>query len=484
MPPFFSTLLSFKTRTRLVVSALLGCAPLLALALSGGASSDDDRSVRVGDAQSGGVTTVFVTNHDAFARPLANLPMTDLRQFTFGNKLFNTNWVEAPASVHSLDGLGPVFNRSSCSGCHMRDGRGRPPEPSETQMMSMLLRLSHLDPKTGAALPHPDYGDQLNPFAIGGVPPEGHAVIRYRDISGRYADGTTYTLQAPRYRIEAPLFGIEPLDPQSDPQLVISPRVAPAVFGLGLLAAIPQARLREWADPEDRDGDGISGRMNWITDTTGQKQIGRFGWKANVVSLRQQNAGAALGDIGLTSSLRPNENCMPRQTACQKATSGGSPELNDTQLDKLTFYTQTLAPPARRDVNAANIIRGGHIFEHLNCSGCHRPSVKTGDSPIPALAHQQIQPFTDLLLHDMGEALADHRPDGSATGREWRTAPLWGIGLVPTVNHHTRYLHDGRARSIEEAILWHGGEAEASTAAFKKLTLKEREDLLAFLNSL
>lgn len=362
MLSFFSALLLHKTRKRLALFALLGCAPLLVLVLSVGSSTDNDRSVKIGNAQSGGSTTVSVTNHDAFARPLANLPMTDLRQFTFGNKLFNTNWVEAPASVRSLDGLGPVFNRSSCSGCHMRDGRGRPPEPSETQMMSMLLRLSYLDPKTGAALPHPDYGDQLNPLAIGGVPPEGQAVIHYQDIPGHYTDGTTYTLQAPKYLIEAPLFGAEPLDPQSDPQLVISPRVAPAVFGLGLLAAIPQARLREWADPEDRDGDGISGRMNWITEPTGQQKIGRFGWKANVATLRQQNAGAALGDIGLTSSLHPRENCTPRQTACQKATSGGTPELSDTQLNKLTFYTQTLAPPARRDVNAANVIRGGAYF--------------------------------------------------------------------------------------------------------------------------
>lgn len=443
-----------------------------------------DTHIRVGDPLSGGTTTVFVSNQDAFSRPLANLPLADLRAFAFGNKIFNTLWIQAPASVSSLDGLGPTFNRSSCSGCHMRDGRGRPPHHDEPQLLSMLLRISSIDPVSKQAMPHPDYGDQLNPMAIASVPEEGRVRISYQDKTGQYGDGSAYTLHAPHYTIETPLFSDVPLDPETDPTLAVSPRVAPAIFGLGLLAAIPEETLQQWADPDDRDGDGISGRINMVTDETGSLQAGRFGWKANIADLEDQNARAALGDIGLTSRRFPNENCPPRQIACQNAISGGEPELSDKQLDKLTFYTRTLAPPARRDVGTSDIVHGGEIFMALGCAACHKPSVRTGDRTLAALTQQMIQPFTDLLLHDMGPDLADHRPDGQATGREWRTAPLWGIGLIPRVNHHERYLHDGRAHSLAEAILWHGGEAEAAAHGFKNLPAADRQRLVAFLKSL
>lgn len=431
------------------------------------------------EAQSGGTTTVESRSRDAFAKPAANLPTMQLRDFTFGNKLFNTNWVIAPASVTSLDGLGPTFNRHSCSGCHFKDGRGRPPLREGEPMNSMLLRLS-VEGKAadGGPMPHPKYGGQLNDKAILGVPAEGRAVITYEEVQDSFTDGTPYTLLKPRYSLQEMAFGEQGLG------MMASPRVAPAVFGLGLLEAIPEDTLLTLADAEDKNKDGISGRPNFVPAEDGTRVVGRFGWKANVATLRQQNAGAAQGDIGITTSLHAEENCPPAQKACASAPHGGSPEMSDKQLDKLTFYTRTLAVPARRDVHDPLVMKGALIFEEAQCVSCHAPVIKTGAHPVVALAHQEIQPFSDLLLHDMGEGLADRRPDYEATGREWRTPPLWGIGLVQVVNQHTRFLHDGRARSLEEAILWHGGEGEKAKEYYRALPKDDRAALLAFLNSL
>lgn len=431
------------------------------------------------EAQSGGATTVESRTRDAFAKPAANLPTMQLRDFTFGNKLFNTNWVIAPASVASLDGLGPTFNRHSCSGCHFKDGRGRPPLAEGEPMNSMLLRLS-VEGKAddGGPMPHPQYGGQLNDKAIPSVPAEGRAVITYQEVQGSFTDGTPYTLLKPRYSLQEMAFG------DAGEWMMISPRVAPAVFGLGLLEAIPEETLLALADAEDKNKDGISGRPNLVPAEDGTRAVGRFGWKANVSTLRQQNAGAAHGDIGITTSLHAEENCPPAQTACAQAPHGGVPEMSDTQLDKLTFYTHTLAVPARRDVHDPLVMKGALIFEEAQCASCHTPVIKTGAHPVAAVAHQEIQPFSDLLLHDMGEGLADGRPDYEATGSEWRTPPLWGIGLVQVVNQHTRFLHDGRARSLEEAILWHGGEGEKAKEYYRALPKDDREALLAFLNSL
>lgn len=431
------------------------------------------------DAHSGGTATVFIHSRDAFARPLANLPTVELRRFAFGNKMFNTNWVQAPASVTSLDGLGPTFNRVSCSGCHFKDGRGRPPFTVDEPMTSMLLRLSIPgEAADGGPNPHPVYGGQLNPLAIGDVPSEGKAVITYENILGQYDDGVAYSLRRPVYRFSEMTLG------ELGSDIMFSPRVAPAIHGLGLLEAVPETSIRAWADPEDKNGDGISGKVNHVPHLEGNKTIGRFGWKANVASLKQQDAGAALGDIGITTSLNPEENCPKPQEKCRSAISGGAPEMSDEQLEKLVFYTQTLGVPARRDVNDPEVQRGAVLFTESQCSSCHIPQMVTGKHEIAELSHQSIQPFTDLLLHDMGEGLADHRPDYEADGREWRTPPLWGIGLVKVVNQHTNFLHDGRARNLEEAILWHGGEAEKAKEYFRHLNKSDRQALLKFLESL
>lgn len=428
------------------------------------------------NAHSGGETTVFNTSVNAFAMPLANLPIAKLRDFTFGNKMFNTNWVEAPASVTSLDGLGPTFNRVSCSGCHLRDGRGRPPRSADEPMNSMLIRLSVL--RDGEAVPHPHYGDQLNPFSIGDVPAEGRASIAYEEVAGTFTDGTPYSLRKPRYRFHDLAFG------ELGDDIMISPRVAPAVHGLGLLEAVPESTIIALSDAEDADGDGISGRPNKVPNEHGQNVLGRFGWKANAANLHVQDMNAALGDIGITNPLHPQQNCPEAQTACAKAVSGGDLEMSGMQMQKLVFYSQTLAPPARRDVDTPQVKRGAKLFEKAKCVSCHTPQLKTGKHAVAQLSHQRIQPFTDLLLHDMGEGLADNRPDAEATGREWRTPPLWGIGLVKTVNKHSNFLHDGRARNLQEAILWHGGEAEAAKEAFRAMPKADRDALIAFLESL
>ena len=428
---------------------------------------------------SGGDTTVFNTSRDAFAKPLANLPTKDLRAFTFGNKMFNTNWVQAPASVTSLDGLGPTFNRVSCSGCHLKDGRGRPPRTPDEPMNSMLLRLSIAgEAEDGGPRPHPAYGGQLNPFGIHGVPSEGRATIMYEEVAGTYADGTPYSLRAPVYNFVDMAFG------SLSEEVMFSPRVAPAVHGLGLLEAIPDETLLALADPDDANGDGISGKANYVPNLDGEKVVGRFGWKANVATLTQQDANAALGDMGITTTLNPKQNCPAAQKECRDAIEGGAPEMSDEQLAKLIFYSQTLAPPARRNVDDPEVQRGAKLFVRTQCAACHTPKIRTGEHVVPQLAHQDIQPFTDLLLHDMGKALADNRPDYDANGQEWRTPPLWGIGLVETVNKHTNFLHDGRARNLEEAILWHGGEAEAAKQAFINMSQEDRQALLAFLRSL
>ena len=304
--------------------------------------------------------------------------------------------------------------------------------------------------------------------------------IRYETITGEFPDGTSYSLRRPTYSILDPAFG--PLDPD----VMVSPRVAPVTFGMGLLEAVPEERILALADPEDLDGDGISGRPNMIWDDERQTRVlGRFGWKASQTTVEGQTAGAFHGDIGITSRLFPAENCPAVQVACRQAPNGGAPEVPDERLAKITFYVQTLAVPAMRNSESPEVRHGARLFVEAGCAACHTPRHVTDESyHVRPLRGQVIFPYTDLLLHDMGEGLADNRPDGQATGREWRTPPLWGIGLVETVNGHTMFLHDGRARSIEEAIIWHGGEARRSRDLFMDMTQEERKALMEFLRSL
>ncbi|MGQ4810648.1 hypothetical protein NKDENANG_04146 [Candidatus Entotheonellaceae bacterium PAL068K] len=431
--------------------------------------------------QSGGDATVAATSRQAFSQPIPGLSSAQQTQFFVGNSFFNRNWVTAPASTQARDGLGPLFNARSCSGCHRHDGRGRPPQRPGDPMVSMLIRLGlpRYAPHHGV-IPEPTYGDQLNNRAIPGIEPEGHVKITYETITRRFADGEPYQLQRPMYTLIDLRYG--PLHPD----VRLSPRTAPFMIGLGLLEAIPEAAILALADPHDRDGDGISGRPNRVWDATRQQQVlGRFGWKANQPTVAQQTTAAFLGDIGITSALFPQENCTARQLQCQAAPTGGQPEIAPELLDHVIFYSRTLAVPARRTPNYPVIQRGELLFAQSQCTRCHLPTLQTGTvDGLPNLSNQTIHPYTDLLLHDMGEELADRRPDFEASGREWRTPPLWGIGLVPKVNGHTRFLHDGRARNLTEAILWHGGEATTSREHFRHLSRADRAALIQFLESL
>jgi CxxC motif-containing protein (DUF1111 family) len=443
---------------------------LLALAAPGCGSEDTSTPTGGRDpdrALLGGDTTIHDDGQNAFGTPAKNATEEHRDRFVVGNSFFKQNWVTAPASTEGRDGLGPLFNARSCSSCHSDDGRGRPPEPGE-DIVGLLFRLTNAD----------DYGGQLQPYGILGVPGEALPVIEYAEKSGSYADGS-WELLVPTYSFAAPAYGPMPEG------MLVSPRVAPHVIGLGLLESVTEETLLALADPDDLDGDGISGRVSYVPDIeTGGSSVGRFGWKANQPTVRQQTAGAFLGDMGITSSLHPDQDCTSVELECNDSIIGGTPEIEEKQLLDVILYSRLLAVPARRDIDDPVVQRGEDLFDSLGCASCHVKELATGGSDLPEVADQTIRPFTDLLLHDMGPELADGRPDNDASGVEWRTPPLWGIGLIQTVNGHTRLLHDGRARNAEEAILFHGGEAQASRDAFVARKSSEREALLRFLESL
>lgn len=433
------------------------------------------------DPLSGGATTVFDASVNAFGQPAANLPSTELPDFFTGNALFNRNWVTAPSSTTGSDGLGPIFNAASCSACHFKDGRGRPPATPDDAFESLLVRLSVPgEDAIAGTVAEPRYGRQLGHRAILGVAPEGAPRLDYDEHPGTYGDGTAYSLRAPRLTIDDLAYG--PLAPD----VQTSVRVAQAIFGLGLIAALDETTVLARTDPDDTDGDGISGRANLVWDLRrGAPVLGRFGWKANAPTIEQQGAGAFLGDIGITSPLFLDQDCTAVETACASAPDGGTPEVDQLKLDLVTFYVTLLAVPARRALDDAAARRGEALFAAAGCGSCHVSTLVTGELPdFPAVSHQTIHPYTDVLLHDMGPGLADGRSDFLASGSEWRTPPLWGGGLLATVNDHTLLLHDGRARGFAEAILWHGGEGEAAREAFRTMAADDRAALVRFLESL
>lgn len=427
----------------------------------------------------GGASTVVDTSREAYGQPSPVMPRTLRDTFFRGRGLFRQVWVVAPALDRDVSGLGPMFNRPSCAACHLKNGRGRAPDASGEKMTTMLVRLSLPgEDAHGAPHPHPAYGDQLNDSAVPGIAAEGQARLRWHEHAERFADGEEIRLRRPEVVFSELAYG-----PLGD-NILISPRIAPPVFGLGLLEAVPEQALLDLAAlPKPH---GVRGRPNRVWDPEqGRSIIGRFGWKANAGTLRQQTAAAFLGDLGITSPPLPQENCTQPQTACRGAPSAAHPELEDARLQSVVLYQQMLAVPARRNVGDPQVMHGEKLFGRAGCESCHVPGLRTAlDAALPMLAGQTIRPYSDLLLHDMGEGLADGRPDHLASGREWRTPPLWGIGLSETVNGHAAYLHDGRARSLAEAILWHGGEATAAREAFRHMDRTERDALLRFLQSL
>lgn len=414
---------------------------------------------------------------EAYAQPFAGLNEGELAQFFRGRSLFRQSWVIAPARDTAV-GLGPLYNRIACVSCHPKNGRGRAPDDASERMQSMLVRLSVPGKNAyGGPNPHPRYGNQLNEEGIPGVPGEGRAQLQWEYQTIAFADETQIRLRKPQLKFSELNYG--ELAP-----VLTSARIGPVIFGLGLLDAVNEKDLLKLV--QQRKPDGIKGKVNRVWDIASQQtRIGRFGAKANAASLRSQTVDAMLGDLGITSSLLPKENCLPHQPECLQALSGDSPELKDEQLEDLEFYFRHLAVPARRNINNPQVKSGEKIFTDIGCAHCHRTELQTAKKySHKHLANLSIHPYTDLLLHDMGEGLADHRPDFQANGREWRTPPLWGIGLTEFINEYQSYLHDGRAQTFAEAILWHGGEAKKVRERYRKLPSTEREALDQFLLSL
>lgn len=462
--------------TRRIIITLLLSMGLIAGVFSMVLASDEHNRELLG-----GQATIYNTTENAFTFPAPGLDRQQRLLFFVGDSFFNQNWVTAPSSTTARDGLGPMFNSRSCAGCHFKDGRGRPPEFDGEFPTGFLVRLKIPERDlTGAYLGDPNYGGQFQNRALEGIAPEGDIRIEYTEITGEYADGTPYSLRQPTVILENLNYG------DLHPEVTLSPRVANQMIGLGLLEAVPEATLLALSDPTDVDGDGVSGRPNYVWDYyNNRRAIGRFGWKANQPHILQQASSAFNGDIGITTGLFGSQNCTHIQADCISAIHGGEPEIIDDDLLKVALYARTLAVPAQRDADDPQVQRGYDLFLEAECNTCHVEMLETGiHLEVPALSHQTIHPYTDLLLHDMGEGLADGSPDYEATGSEWRTPPLWGIGLFETVNDHTYYLHDGRARNIEEAILWHGGEAERSWNHFINMSAEDRAALVAFLKSL
>lgn len=532
----------------------LGAAGMLALTLmacGGGGSGDSEQAGKPAYAdvvRLGGDTTDLSASNSShgFSTPAANLTPSRLALHMDGDAAFEVQFTAAPSTESpSFDGIGPVFNNAGCNNCHQKDGRGTPPANSDVfaklgSNESLFLRIStdsgrictvreDVNYGNGYCAPQmvPGFSTQLFHRGIAELRPDGttatyrgqaEVLIRYETQEVAYGDGSSVTLRKPLFQVAAPYdapteAAVVPVDVAIHNSRLLQPdvrfgaRIGQPVFGLGLLEAIREEDILALADPEDADGDGISGRPNWVFDAVKAKagdpdpvSLGRFGWKGNTPSVRVQSLGALRGDIGITNPLFPEESigttALYTDSQYYDGVNAGADfsgadattglEAGAEFSDAVVFYAQTLHVPGRRNVADAAVLSGARLFSSTGCVACHHPGFTTGEHPdgIAELSNQPIYPFTDMLLHDMGEGLADGRPDFLASGREWKTRPLWGIGLTHTVNWKAGFLHDGRARTLEEAILWHGGEAEASKESFRTLAKSNRDALIAFLMSL
>jgi CxxC motif-containing protein (DUF1111 family) len=451
---------------------------ILSLTLFSCSNNEDDSYTDVIDLTdrlyAGGETTIFSENSTAFRNPAANIFGADLDFHLEGDAQFEQAFVTAPATINN--GLGSIFNNTSCVSCHPKDGRAAFPS-NITNLSGLLLRTSIPGTDSnGGPNPVPGFGTQIQNQSVFGTVPEARYQVTFQNKTETFADGSIVTLRKPTITL------IETYIPFPGNGM-LSPRIATPVFGLGLLEAIPESNLLALQDINDSDGDGISGKANYVWDpTANQLKIGRFGWKAGSPTVLVQCAGAYVDDMGVTNYVFPNEVGMSQSNGQDGL--NDDPEISNEILNQVVFYCKTLAVPAPRNITNESVKRGAKIFEEISCVKCHTPKQITGFNSITAISNQTIFPYSDLLLHDMGTDLADNRPDFLASGTEWKTRPLWGIGLTQVVNGHTHFLHDGRARNVTEAILWHGGEAQLSKEKFKQLSAAKRNDLLAFINSL
>ncbi len=423
---------------------------------------------------------VKMTNAESYTQVMPNLTDDEYHQFLHGRSLFKQAWTISPSEDKRTSGLGPLYNRFSCVACHLANGRGFAPNGPEQTMKAMLVRLS-VKPETrhDVVKPHPSYGDQLNDFGVPGVAGEGRAVIRYSETLVRLSGGKSVSLRMPSMMFENLAYGS--ISPENT---LTSARIAPAMIGMGLLDAIDEPTILQLA--AQQKSTNMAGKPNYVWDAKQNKMvIGKFGWKANVPNLKQQIASAFVGDLGITSTIFKHHPCTAMQLDCLAMAKNVGAELADDQLDAIDFYHRALAVPSARNQQDSDVILGAKLFNEAKCAVCHVTEMKiAGDASYAKFRNKIIRPYTDLLLHDMGIALADNRPDFLASGQEWRTAPLWGIGLAKIVNEKAGYLHDGRARSILEAVLWHDGEAAESRELVVKMTPVDRKALIKFVESI
>jgi CxxC motif-containing protein (DUF1111 family) len=400
--------------------------------------------------QAAGAMTVANRTSASFEQPAGGLIAAELARHDAADLVFDRTHV--PLMGHTGAGLGPQFVAQSCVACHVRNGRGR------AITDEALVRVVE------AA----GFGPQIQDKAVLGAEPEASVMVQWRPVRR----GAT-RLRAPDVAVISP--DGEPLSAATARSL----RVAPPLLGLGLLEAVPESTITAMADPDDANGDGISGRVHWLSGADGQRRLGRFGWKAISASVRDQSADAYQQDMGLTTPVSPASNLDG---------AGQPADISNQELDLVTYYSQTLGAPRTAMPASSAVVRSGQrLFEDLNCAACHVPALQTGsrsDAVVQAIRDQTIWPYTDLLLHDMGPGLNDGVAEQGALSGEWRTAPLWGLGLTQKINPQATFLHDGRARSVEEAILWHGGESEASRQAFLALAKPQRQALLRWLHQL
>lgn len=462
------------------------------------------------EIKQGGDTGISIASSESYSKPSSNITASRKGSFFIGNAFFRQPWVIAPASTDSRDGLGALFNVAACQSCHVKDGRGHAPMNADDDADSLLIRLAmpattdeqrqQLKDSLIEKVAHPMYGGQLQDRGIQGVPAEARIAVQWTDKPVTFADGHVETLRAPTFNLTNPGYGA------FDEELMVSPRVALPMIGLGLLEQIPDADIKKQAASNHKNNNDIKGKFNWVMDPqTGKVALGRFGWKAGQTKLITQNQSAFNEDMGLTSNIRPNESCMPTQIVCIKATTGadeqgnGKPpvEVNDEVAKFVEFYTRNLAVPHRRNADDKLVLAGKKRFYDMGCQSCHTPRYqlpKTADDHLEQHG-QVIYPYTDMLLHDMGDDLADRTIAGKlppknlqveflANSYEWRTPALWGVGLAQTVDPQATFLHDGRARTLMEAVLWHGGEAKKQQQKVLTLDKQGRAELNAFLQSL
>lgn len=476
-----SLLISSLPNTKSVCLSLAASATLLSLVvgLSACGGADDDTSSNLPNVPSnptpevdtdwlpaGGAATITSDISRPFLQIIPTLPTSSLGNISAGRELFITQWTPAGEGRVLFDGVGPLFNANACTQCHSSKGR-QPIYLANNELNdAILFRLGN---KQGAA--HPFYGEQMQHQSIdSGIATEGTMYYTEVDANSDTPAGTRFDF--------TPTDSNQPLG-----DTAISGRISPQLVGMGLLNLISEADIIAAADPDDANNDGISGRVHWVNDNR-QRQIGRFGWKAINVSLRTQNANAMSQDMGLTTSVFIDPNCTANQPICVTSSNGGTPEVTDSSLDAVTDFMTALAVPERRINDLQTFNQGAKLFAQTGCASCHTPKQRTGDSlRFPLLSQQIIYPYTDLLLHDMGTSLDDGVKEKNAQSYEWRTPPLWSIGIV-ALDPEARFLHDGRAKSLTEAILWHGGEAETTKNNFKQLPAEKKETLLSFLKGI